>query len=283
VRTFFDALGYLEVETPIRIPAPAPEAHVDAQPSGDAFLQTSPELCMKRLLSTDFNRIYQICKCFRRQERGLRHLPEMTLLEWYTVGSEYGAMMAQTESLVHHVAKAVGRVRLFYDGHTVDLSPPWSRMTVTEAFTHYACVTPEEALSQDRFEEILTLNVEPHLGYPRPTFLYDYPIACGALARAKPAAPHLAERFELYVAGMELCNGFTELNDSVEQRRRFAAELAQRKSAGLTVYPPPEPFLQALVTMPPAGGNALGLDRLTMLLAGADCIDEVVTFTPEEL
>ncbi len=283
VRRFFDALGYLEVDTPVCIPAPAPEAHIDARQCGDWFLQTSPELCMKRLLAAGYERIYQICKCFRSKERGGRHLPEMTLLEWYTAGADYHAMMAQTETLVRSVCAALGRSHFTYQGTRLDVSAPWPRMTVSDAFRRYANLSPEEALRQDRFDEVLAFSIEPHLGRPHPLFLHDYPMACGALARAKRGAPHLAERFELYVAGVELCNGFSELTDPAEQRRRFEAELAARRAAGRTVYPMPEPFLAALAKMPPASGNALGLDRLLMLLADAPRIDEVVAFTPEEL
>ncbi len=283
IRRFFDALGYLEVETPLCIPAPAPEAHVDARQCGDWFLQTSPELCMKRLLAAGYTRIYQICKCFRRGERGSRHLPEMTMLEWYTADADYNAMMAQTEALVHHVCAALGRERLIYQGASIALSAPWPRMTVAEAFQRHAQLSPEEALRANRFDEVLAFAVEPHLGRPQPLFLYDYPMACGALARAKHGAPHLAERFELYMAGIELCNGFSELTDPAEQRRRFEAELAARRAAGRTVTPMPERFLGALPDMPQAAGNALGLDRLVMLLADVRLIDDVVAFTPETL
>ncbi|HSO19904.1 MAG TPA: EF-P lysine aminoacylase EpmA [Desulfosarcina sp.] len=284
VRDFFNAEGFLEIETPVRIPAPAPEAHIDAQPSGAWFLHTSPELCMKRLLAAGFGRIFQICRCFRRTERGARHLPEMTLLEWYAADRDYRDLMVQCERLIGFVAARlkVGR-SLRYRGQNVDLAPPWDRLTVDDAFRRFGGMAVQEALDQDRFDEIMGLAIEPQLGMARPVFLCDYPAPCGALARIRPGDPPVAERFELYIAGMELCNAFSELTDPAEQRRRFEAENAARRAAGRTVYAMAEPFLDALAGMPPAAGNALGLDRLVMLFTDAESIDEVVAFTPEEL
>jgi lysyl-tRNA synthetase class 2 len=283
MRAFFAGEDYLEVETPIRIPAPAPEEHIDAPTTGEWFLHTSPELGMKRLLAAGFEKIYQICHCFRSGERGRRHLPEMTLLEWYTVHADYQQMMVQCERLICHVFKSLGRDRLVYRGQPVDLDPPWERLTVAAAFERYGSLSLGEALENDRFDEILGLEIEPHLGLRRPVFLYDYPVACGALARRKAGAPLLAERFELYICGLELCNAFSELNDPVEQRDRFLKTLARRETAGKERYPLPERFLAALADMPPAAGNALGVDRLVMLASDCDRIDDVVTFVPEEL
>ncbi|MEN8806694.1 MAG: EF-P lysine aminoacylase EpmA [Desulfobacterales bacterium] len=284
IRQFFAENDYLEVETPIRIPAPAPEAHIDAQSSGSWFLQTSPELSMKRLLAAGYPRIFQICKCFRRKERGRQHIPELTLLEWYTTGHDYSDMMTQCEALLTEVADSLGlRDGLCYQGQRIDLSLPWPRITVAEAFERLAGKSVEQAMEEDRFEEVLALKIEPRLGIEKPLFLYDYPAACGALARLKPSNPRLAERFELYIGGLELCNAFTELNDGNEQRARFDAERELRRQAGLTVYPMPESFLEALKDMPDAAGNALGIDRLVMLFANTTEIDDVVAFTPEEL
>lgn len=286
VRTFFDENGFLEVETPNRIPAPAPEAHIDPQPAGDAFLHTSPELCMKRLLAAGYERIYQLTRCHRRGERGRRHLPEFTLLEWYQAGMDYTAMMAQTEALVSAVVASCqpGRPRqLSYQGETIDLTPPWERLSVEDAFHRFTSHSMTAALAENRFDEIIALTIEPHLGRKRPVFLYDYPIECGALARPKPGAPHLVERFELYVAGLELCNAFSELNDPIEQRRRFNAERQLRQATGKPVAPLPETFLDVLAHMPTASGNALGIDRLVMLSADTTDIADVTAFTPEEL
>ncbi|MGA6926544.1 MAG: EF-P lysine aminoacylase EpmA [Desulfosarcina sp.] len=284
VRIFFATHGFMEVETPIRIPAPAPETHIDAHASGDWFLHTSPELCMKRLLSAGYERIFQICHCFRQGERGGRHLPEMTLLEWYAADFDYLDLMDQCEALIGFVAERLGTGRLMgYQGQVVDLTPPWERLTVADAFRRFAKITVTEALARDRFDEIMGLEIEPRLGLQRPVFLFDYPAPCGALARLKSGDPSVAERFELYIAGMELCNAFSELTDAVEQRTRFAAENRLRKAGAKTVYPVAEPFLQALASMPPAAGNALGLDRLIMLFSNAATIDDVVAFIPEEL
>jgi lysyl-tRNA synthetase class 2 len=284
VRRFFGSQDYLEVETPLRIPAPAPEAHIDAQPTGDWFLHTSPELCMKRLLAAGYPKIFQICKCFRRGERGRRHLPEMTILEWYTAGVDYRHMMNQCQDLITYVRTALGRpARIAYQGRAIDLNTPWLHMSVAEAFSRYGGCSADQALSQGRFDEIMGLQIEPEMGWDRPVFLYDYPAACGALARLKPDRPDIAERFELYIGGLELCNAFSELTDAREQRRRFGDEMRRRQAAGKTVYPMPDTFLKALENMPAAAGNALGVDRLVMLLADADHIDQVVAFTPESL
>ena len=288
VRAYFNAAGFLEIETPVRIPAPAPEAHIDTQESGEWFLHPSPELCMKRLLASGYEKIFQICRCFRKAERGGRHLPEMTLLEWYVAGFDYLDLMEQCEQLVGFVADRMGLGRrLIYQGRTVDLTPPWERLSVAEAFRRFGRpwkqMSAEEALDRDCFDEMMGLTIEPELGLNRPVFLYDYPARCGALARLKPTDPSLAERFELYIAGMELCNAFSELIDAQEQRRRFESENRMRGAGGKTVYPMAEAFLRALEAMPPAAGNALGLDRLVMLFCDAESIDEVVAFTPEEL
>jgi lysyl-tRNA synthetase class 2 len=286
VRTFFTTQGYLEVETPLRIPVPAPETHIDPQPSGQWVLHTSPELCMKRLLAAGYRRIFQICKCFRSNERGRRHLPEMTMLEWYTVEAGCEQMMDQCQELILAVSAAAGRcatLSLSYQGHVINLQPPWERLSVAQAFGRYASVSMSESLATNRFDEIMGLEIEPQLGWGQPVFLYDYPLACGALARRKPADPELVERFELYIGGVELCNAFGELTDPEEQRRRFEAANQHRSSLGKKIYSLPEPFLAALENMPAATGNALGLDRLVMLLADTACIDDVVAFTPEEL
>lgn len=285
VRDFFKSRGYLEVETPVRIPAPAPEAHIDAVASEDWYLQTSPELSMKRLLADGCDRIFQICRCFRKGERGARHLPEMTMLEWYAAGHTYLALMEECEELLRHVAGKAGvrGERIVYQGHGLDLSAPFSRLSVAEAFRRYATHSLEEALHRGRFDDCMGLEIEPRLGFGRPVFLYDYPASAAALSRLHPDNPLLAERFEMYACGLELCNGFSELTDPKQQRERFAAERLFREKEGKPAYPMPEPFLAALADMPDAAGNALGLDRLVMLFADAASIDEVVAFVPEAL
>jgi lysyl-tRNA synthetase class 2 len=284
IRRFFRECDFLEIDTPVRIPAPAPEAHIDAVRSDGWFLQTSPELCMKRLLAAGYPQIFQICRCFRAGERGTLHLPEFTLVEWYRAGADYAALMDDCEQLVAAAAAAAGRNgRLVWQGRNIDLSPPWERVTVQAAFQRYAGYSPGEALAANRFDETLALAVEPQLGLEKPVFLTEYPAPLAALARLKPGDPSVAERFELYLAGLELANAFSELTDAAEQRRRFAAAEADRRRGGLGAYPPPEPFLAALPRMPASAGIALGLDRLVMLLADAPRIDDVVAFTPETL
>lgn len=239
---------------------------------------------MKQMLCAGYARIFQICKAFRQQERGGRHLPEMTLLEWYTAGKDYTHMMDQCRELILFLFHELKIAKPFaYQGRAIKIDSPWPRLSVTRAFERYGSISMNRALAEDRFDEVMGLEIEPHLGWETPVLLYDYPMACGALARRKPDHPEVAERFELYIGGIELCNGFSELTDPAEQRRRFEKEIDHRRTLGKSVYPLPETFLQALATMPAATGNALGLDRLVMLLADARQIDEVVAFTPEEL
>ncbi|MCP4347119.1 MAG: EF-P lysine aminoacylase GenX [Desulfobacterales bacterium] len=284
IRNFFIGHDYLEAETPYRIPAPAPEAHIDAVASDHWFLHTSPELCMKRLLAAGYPRIFQVCRCFRAKERGAKHLPEFTLLEWYCADSTYFDLMEECENLIQVAASDMGLGdSIIYQGEKIDLKKPWKRMPVSEAFDKYASISMETALLQDRFDETIACEIEPNLGHKKPLFLYDYPSSSGALARLKPGDNSLAERFELYICGLELCNAFTELTDPYEQRMRFEKELAFRSKSGKQTYPMPDNFLQSLEFMPQASGNALGIDRLVMLFADSANIDDVVAFTPEEL
>ncbi len=284
IRLFFIHHGYLEVETPIRIPAPAPESHIDAEASGDWFLQTSPELCMKRLLAAGYSKIFQICRCFRQFERGQKHLPELTLLEWYVEKSNYLDVMKECEELIGFVVSESGRKDVIpYQGHTIDIRRPWERISVKEAFDQYADKEMEKALEDNSFDEIMGCDIEPNLGLRKPVFLYDYPAEKGALARLKTGDRSVAERFELYIAGLELCNAFSELADPYEQRRRFEEEMNDRVAMGKIEYPMPEPFLESLCYFPEAAGIALGVDRLVMLLTDSCDIDDVTAFVPEEL
>lgn len=280
VRAFFIGQGYLEVETPHRIPANAPETHIDPVPSGDWAMHTSPEIAMKRLLAAGHEKIFQICRVWRDGERGRFHLPEFTLLEWYRSGIDYRSLMTECRELLLHI---VPEGMLTRPGCQINLSPPWEELTVAEAFSNYASMNLTQALASDCFEEVLTTEVEPKLGKTRPTFLTEYPAEMAALARIKPDDPRVAERFELYIDGLELANAFSELTDPIEQRKRFAADEERRRAVGKTPYPLPERFLDQLTAMPEAAGIALGLDRLVMLVAGAQSIDDVVAFTPGEL
>lgn len=280
IRAFFQEKGYLEVETPFRIPAPAPETHIDAIASAGWFLQTSPELCMKRMLAAGYQRIFQICRCWREGERGVRHLSEFTMLEWYRAGADYFDLMDETEALVN---AAAGVPRIRYRGLDIELDLPWERVTVAESFRLYGESSVSEALDAGTFDEIMVERIEPRLGLTRPTFIYDYPPCCAALARLKKGDATVAERFELYIGGLEIANAFSELVDPEEQRTRFEAATAERTLYGKADYPVPEKFLAALAEMPESAGIALGLDRLVMVLLDAECIDDVVAFTTEEL
>jgi len=280
-RSFFEERDYLEVDTPLRLPVLAPEAWIVPESSGPLFLQTSPELCMKRLLAAGHERIFQACHCFRKGERGRLHLPEFLMLEWYRAGANYLDLMAECEELLWEVAELCGTGAL--GGPDFTLEPPWDRLTVAEAFGRYAGMSPEAALGAGIYEEVLVEKVEPHLGLERPLFLYDYPAELASLARLKPGAPQLAERFELYLRGVELANGFSELTDPEEQRGRFENERKMIASEGRDPGPMPERFLRELPGMGPAAGIALGLDRLVMLLTGRSSLDQVVCFVPEEL
>ena len=280
IRAFFVAQGFLEVETPQRIPANAPEVHIDALPAGDWFLQTSPELAMKRLLAAGYEKIFQLCHCWRAGERGARHLPEYTMLEWYRTGVDYRQLMADCESLLTYLCPEGA---LTWQGEEINLLPPWQRLTVKDAFAHYSPLPLAEALKTERFDEIVGLEIEPRLPKNRPLFLIEYPVQHAALARVKTDDPSVAERFELFLGGMELANAFSELTDPAEQRMRFNSDELQRRNMGKSPYPPPENFLRDLATLPAAAGIALGVDRLVMLLSDANRIDDIVPFLPEDL
>ncbi len=283
LRAFFIDRDYLEVDTPVRVPVIAPETYIEPELSGDFFLQTSPELCMKRLLAAGAERIFQICRCFRRSERGRLHLPEFTMLEWYRTGTDYAGLMDECEDLLRSLSGSCDIDRVERNGGLISFESPWERMTVADAFRSYGGISVEKALANDSFEEILVSRIEPHLGFTKPVFLYDYPVELGALARVQKGNPQVAERFELYVGGIELANGFSELIDPEEQRSRFLADRARIKEQGRDPGPMPERFLDDLSNMPPAAGIALGVDRLIMLFLGAESIDDAVTFIPEEL
>ncbi len=284
IRQFFNDRGYLEVETPYRIPVPAPESHIDPVPSGRWFLHPSPELCMKRMLAAGYEKIFQICHCWREGERGSLHLPEFTLLEWYRVEVDYLELMEECEALIQSLALGLEMGDfLTYRGHKIFLGSPWERMTVEEAYRRYSGISTKEAFQQGLFDEVMVQEVEPHLGSKKPTFLYDYPSERRSLARLKKEDPSVAERFELYLGGLEIANGFSELIDPDEQRKVFQSEMAVRQSMGKKIDPMPEKFLDELEAMPPSAGIALGIDRLVMVLLDAKTIDEVVSFTPEDL
>ncbi len=290
VRNYFEGRGFIEVQTPLMVPSPGTEVHLDAfevqgHPSA-RWLITSPEYQMKRLLSAGFDRIYQICPCFRRDEQGSYHQPEFTMVEWYQAGGTYSDLLEETENLVSYVADQVlGTMRVEWNRHAIDLAPRWQRLSVIEAFRVYA---KADALELSNHEELffrtLVDRVEPNLGKDKPCFLYDYPAQMASLAILQAANPKLAARTEAYILGVELCNGYVELTDADEQRRRHEHDIQTRRELHKPTYPMDERFLTALMGgIPPCVGMALGFDRLVMLLANAEEIQDVVAFSDARL
>ncbi|KQC09912.1 MAG: elongation factor P--(R)-beta-lysine ligase [Smithella sp. SDB] len=284
IRYFFIQNNFLEIETPLRIPSPAPEEHIEAIRSENWFLQTSPELSMKRLLAAGYPRIFQISKCFRATERGNKHLPEFTMLEWYVAQFDYHQLMDQCEAMLVTAFKDMGHDKnITWQNKEISLATPWEKISIAAVFNIYAPISLQQALHQDKFDEIMVEYIEPFLGIDRPTFIYDYPTQLAALAKTKKSNPDVAERFELYIGGLELANGFSELTDADEQRQRFEEALNARTAKNWIHYEMPEKFLKILETVPQSAGIALGIDRLAMILADTDKIDDVVAFTPESL
>ena len=265
IRAFFYEHHFIEVETPIRVKIPCMELHIDAEPSGDHFLRTSPEIFHKQLLSSGHERIFEIGKCFRSGEFGPLHNPEYTMLEWYRTNADYMDILADTKALISSVWSSI--------------PDDWKVLRVSAAFVEYAGWDPVGHYDEDRFDMDLVEKVEPALKkIGGPVVLIDYPVEAAALSRCKPGNPLVAERWELYIDGVEIANAYSELTDPVEQRHRFKECAEQRKDMGKTVYPVDENFIQALENMPPSGGVALGVDRLLMLIAGAENLDAVLPF-----
>lgn len=308
LRGFFAERDFLEVETPLLVGSPGLEVHLDPVPAGRGqWLITSPEFQMKRLLAAGLERVYTVCKCFRADELGAQHNVEFTMIEWYRAWAGWEDILGDTEALVAAVAEAVaGAPRCVLGERVIDLSPPWPRLTVAEAMARFAGVAVSGAESaaelaqraraagvdigsaeawDDIFYTVFVDRVEPALAaLERPVALVDWPAPLAALARRKPGAPHLVERFEVYVAGIELCNAFGELVDAAEQRARFAASAAERARRGRAHLATDEALLRALDEgLPACAGIALGIDRLLMLVTGASHIREVLTFASDEL
>lgn len=286
VRAYFGSEGFLEVETPAIVPCPGLDPHLDAVAADDRWIATSPEYQMKRLLAGGVPRCFQLAHVARRGEVGARHDPAFTMLEWYRAFAEVDEVILDTEQLVAAaVAELSGDDTVGGPAGPVRVAPPFERIAVDEAFVRWAGTAPGEALAlagadEDRYFRLLVEDVEPALArLDHPVFLVDYPIAQASLARARPDDPRVCERFELYVGGVELCNGFGELTDPVEQRARLLRDQAARRAAGKPVYPLDERFLAALEEgMPPSAGNALGFDRLVAVALGEPAIERVMSF-----
>jgi lysyl-tRNA synthetase class 2 len=318
VRAWFEAQGFVEVETAILQVSPGNETHLHAfateliDPGGERrplYLHTSPELACKKLLAAGEQRIFTFAPVFRNRERGTLHHPAFTMLEWYRAGEPYETLMADCAALLRIAAGAAGATRFAFMGREVDPCASPERVTVADAFERLAAIdltaslggppggtgpdrealiraantagirtAPDDTWS-DAFSRVLVALIEPNIGNGRATLLTEYPAHLAALARPKPGDARVAERFELYACGVELANAFGELVDPAEQRRRLEAEMAEKERRYGERYPIDEDFLAALAHMPPASGAALGFDRLVMLATGAGHIEQVL-WTP---
>ena len=315
-RAFFAARDFAEVETPALQVSPGLEPHLMAfatsldEPGEETrtrYLHTSPEFAMKKLLVAGVPRLFQLARVFRNGERGVTHHPEFTMLEWYRTHASYRDLMDDCEALLGDALRAAGGSAFRWRGRSADPTGPWQRLSVVEAFQRWCGIDvlatapdPErpslERLTdaaqpigiaphpgddwEDLFFRIFLARIEPELGVGAPTIIYDYPISMAALARPKPEDPRLAERFEVYVCGLELANAFGELTDAAVQRRRFEQDQARKQARYGFSYPVDEDFLAALAQgMPPSAGIALGFDRLVMLATGASDIEDVL-WTP---
>ncbi len=311
IREYFAGEEFVEIETPMLVSSPGMEPHLSALelectlPDGSRrkkYLHTSPEYAMKKLLGDGWEKIFQVCRVFRDGELGPTHQLEFTMLEWYRTQADYRKIMEDCEGLIQFLAeKVLQKQELSYQGKRIYLQAPFERLRVAEAMRLYGgCdiirnrdgetllaearsrgyrFAPDAGYSfDDVFFKIFLESVEPRLGVGQPTILYDYPAGMAALARLKSDNPLWAERFELYIAGLELANAFSELNDPAEQRRRFEEEQKLRAELDKPVYPIDEDLLDALSRMPPSAGIALGVDRLTMLFCDTPTIEEVLAF-----
>jgi elongation factor P--(R)-beta-lysine ligase len=314
LRAQFDQWGFTEVETPALQISPGLEPHLRAfattleGPSANEqlplYLHTSPEFAMKKLLVGGETHIFQFARVWRNGERSATHHPEFTMLEWYRAGDSYTQLMADCETLVHTAFRTTGRAVAEHNGMHCAVFAPWERLSVADAFTRYAGIDllatapnphePDIALlaeqcravgiaphAGDRWEDLVFRvmfdRIEPHLGSGQPTILYEYPVSMAALSRPKPNDARVAERFELYIAGVELANAFGELTDAGEQRRRFEADMALKEALYGERYPIDADFLAALDWgLPESSGIAMGFDRLAMLATGAARIDQVL-------
>ncbi len=277
LRQFYDDRGFLDTETPVLIPAPAPEEYIEAPAADGGFLRSSPELQMKCMLAAGYDRMFQIGPCFRKNEYGRRHRPEFTMLEWYQAGVDYLALAEFTCAMLCFAARRVlGKTTVCRGERTIDFALPWEYLTVHEAYRRYAGVEAEQALADDTFDELMVTKIEPELGWGQPTFLLDYPACRSSLARLKPSNPAVAERWELYLGGIEIANAFSELIDPAEQKARFQQAREKRRLEGYQDYPEATDFLAMLdYGLPKSAGCALGVDRLAMVFAGADDIADV--------
>ncbi len=277
VRRFFIDRGYLEVETPALAAVPLPEAFIEPISTERGFLLPSPELYMKPLLAAGYGDIFQICHAYRRGEKGDQHQEEFTLLEYYRTSKNYLELAAETEALIISLSESFfGSPQIVYQGQAIDLSPPWPRLSVREAFMTTCGWNPVTTDDPARFDFDLATKVA-FMNPDRPLIIYDFPAKMASLARLKTDDASVAERTEIFIGGLELANIFSELTDPEEQRRRFESEIEAVQKQGRQAAMPEE-FLTALAKLPEATGGALGIDRLAMLMCDAASIDEVNAF-----
>ncbi|MHB8104853.1 MAG: EF-P lysine aminoacylase EpmA [Dehalococcoidales bacterium] len=282
IRDFFNEHGFLEVETPIRAPSIAPEPFIVPFQTEGWFLAASPELHMKRLLAAGYEKIFQFSHCFRKGERGRWHNPEFLMLEWYRCGADYQKIIRDTEELVTAVARKLGMKKTIkYHGQSIDITTPWPRVTVRDAYIKSAGWDPVNAHDAERFDMDFIEKVLPGFAPNHPTVLIDYPATQASLARLKPDNPLVAERAEVFIGGLELANAYSELADAREQANRFHEAIEQIQKERGQQMPLPEKFLKAMERLPQCGGIALGIDRLVMLFCNADTIDDVMAFTED--
>lgn len=278
VRAWFEAEGFTEAEPNVLVPSPGAEIHIDAVAADGGYLHTSPEFAMKKLLAAGERRIFYLGKCWRKGETGPLHAPEFTMLEWYRAGVSYEKIMDDCVEIARVAVRTANAAALTWRGKTCDPFTAPERISVRDAFAQL-CPVPMPAVS-DAFSAALVQHVEPQLGDGALTLLIEYPISEAALARRSPRDASVAERFELYACGVELANGFGELTDPMEQRRRLIEAMDEKERRYGQRWPLDEDFLAALEHMPAASGVALGFDRLVMLATGARYINDVL-WTPE--
>ncbi|MGE0740160.1 MAG: EF-P lysine aminoacylase EpmA [Hyphomonadaceae bacterium] len=278
VRDWFSAQGFLEVEPAMLTVSPGAETHIDAFQVGDRYLHTSPEFAMKKLLAAGERNIFFLGKTWRRGESGPLHAPEFTMIEWYRAGASYQRIMDDCIEIVRVAARTAQAAALTWRDRSCDPFTAAERISVREAFAELSPVAMPA--TSDAFSAALVQHVEPHLGDGALTLLTEYPISEAALARPCPHDGSVAERFELYACGVELANGFGELTDAVEQRRRLIDAMAEKQRRYGATWPIDEDFLSALAHMPAASGVAMGFDRVVMLATGARHINDVL-WTPQ--
>jgi lysyl-tRNA synthetase class 2 len=300
IRVFFAERKVQEVETPLLYPSTTPSPHISSfsiKKSIPLYLQTSPEFAMKRLLAAGSGDIYQICKAFRDGECGAFHNPEFTILEWYRINFTHLDLMNEVAELLSFILGLPSAERFTYAEifeHHLQINPHRASIEqlkncaiknkVSTEYIASAADEDDESSKDTWLQLLLTHLIEDKLGQHSPTFIYDFPPSQAALAKIRHHEnPPVASRFEVYVKGIELANGFHELIDANEQRERFEQELLQRQKLGLHCPPLDEKFLQALPQIPPCAGVALGIDRLLMLAANAKSLDQILFFSAKEL